>query len=592
MAEARFPYLYWLNRPGLLGVPRDVVAARLTPRSRRWTLAEAQAAVAATPDPESPTQYEREMRVYFLEEPGAGAVPAYNRERRRWEPSRPVPSVALDVFGHSIAAGGGVTDADRGGYARRLQRLLGARRLRNYAIGGAVACWSRGGSTGDGGWPWALAQSPPRTPNVEWLGGGVYAPHRQLVVLHYDLNDMARLGREFPEAWRNAMRVMMSRACAAAIYPSGSAQFARAGGGWLEGTNQHFQTDDGTFHYTPTIGASVTFSTEADYPGGLPVAIGLVVPSSYGPFTIGVQVNGVDRPDVSIVPAQVTDSPNGKTNAHVLRFGTGAAGDAALPAGVNTVKLTLEAASGGANLIVDYAQVEAAPADGPVLVLPTKLYPFSYSIYNGQRHGPGTADPISDSMVDFYDAMKLELAAEFGARCVLPDLSSCAGDECFHSDGIHPNARGHALIANAINDAVRQSGLLTADRAARAYVDDRQAWCEVGVYPNASFQNSWSQYGALEPPFSYRKDDEGRVWLRGAVKGGSAANAVIATLPGAFRPATQIDVPISVWTGAVWQAAFARVNTDGTVSVMQGGATGAGVAIVFPTISWVPEYVP
>lgn len=81
--------------------------------------------------------------------------------------------------------------------------------------------------------------------------------------------------------------------------------------------------------------------------------------------------------------------------------------------------------------------------------------------------------------------------------------------------------------------------------------------------------NSWTNYGAPFTTAGYYKDANGRVYLRGTVKGGSSSSAIIMTLPAGYLPAfTQI-------MASVCQSAFAeiRVDTSGNVWMNTGAGT-------------------
>lgn len=65
--------------------------------------------------------------------------------------------------------------------------------------------------------------------------------------------------------------------------------------------------------------------------------------------------------------------------------------------------------------------------------------------------------------------------------------------------------------------------------------------------------NSWTNYGSDHPPAGYMKDIFGVVHLRGLIKNGSSASAVMFTLPVGYRP---------VVTGNQNYALFPAINPN------------------------------
>lgn len=75
-----------------------------------------------------------------------------------------------------------------------------------------------------------------------------------------------------------------------------------------------------------------------------------------------------------------------------------------------------------------------------------------------------------------------------------------------------------------------------------------------------SFSGSWVNYGAPYQDVSYRKDPFGFVHLQGAAKSGTAGTSIF-TLPAGYRPAADLEFPISNSTGA----SSLLVTASGTV---------------------------
>lgn len=89
------------------------------------------------------------------------------------------------------------------------------------------------------------------------------------------------------------------------------------------------------------------------------------------------------------------------------------------------------------------------------------------------------------------------------------------------------------------------------------------SWTALGL------SNSWVFFGSPFSPPGYYKDPTGRVYLRGLVKNGVVATAVIAVMPAGFRPlnttiiaSVSNDLPCEIW-----------IDSSGNVNAPAGGST-------------------
>lgn len=91
-------------------------------------------------------------------------------------------------------------------------------------------------------------------------------------------------------------------------------------------------------------------------------------------------------------------------------------------------------------------------------------------------------------------------------------------------------------------------------------------WIDIGSGGAPAFANGWVNFGAPYSNAGFRKDDAGRVHLRGAIKTGTV-NLAMFTLPAGFRPAAETRFAISS------NAAFAELSIDaaGVVKMPAGG---------------------
>lgn len=524
----------------------------------------------------------------------------------------------VDIAGHSVPGAGGSVGGDQNAYPDRLAKAIGARRRANVANGGAVACWPSANAQGDGGYSWVLNTfRPPNSGD----GNGGYLPSTALAVPHFGVNDLAVLGSQTLKPYVEAMRTILSRYCISALYPDTDPSWTWGSG--MSALTGNYAYAGGTARYATVPNPGPTPATQygqwacpADYPGNLVCAIGLViVPGAVGAgatMTVTITVDGTPYDAVmGLDKGGHADAEGAKNNGIVLRLGRsdcglglpvgqGGLGIPALGPGAHTIRVAAKSTSvNGAYFIVNYAQIEADPLDGPVLVCPSSYRAASptnggYNLWAGYLHGPtaGT-DPMNDASVTAINAALQGLLADFPGRSVYVDLDTpIAKNPAYLSptDFTHPTNRGHALIARTIHSAIINSGLVTPrvrDGAqSQRFTDgyDGGTWRPIGGAFNTSigvaFQNSWAANGATMPTPSYRRDLEGRVHVRGTVKqtGAGAASSLIAalsTLPG-YAPVSIRDYPTVTYSGAALGVGQLRADPAVGLFLAGGGQVAAG----------------
>ena len=102
--------------------------------------------------------------------------------------------------------------------------------------------------------------------------------------------------------------------------------------------------------------------------------------------------------------------------------------------------------------------------------------------------------------------------------------------------------------------------------------DSPAAWHEVDASGEPAFQNSWVNYGGSQETAGFRVGHDGRVYLKGQVKGGTI-NTTVFTLPIGYRPANNQEFASLSGSPAL---GWVSVNDDGTV-VANGSGTNAYV---------------
>jgi hypothetical protein len=82
-----------------------------------------------------------------------------------------------------------------------------------------------------------------------------------------------------------------------------------------------------------------------------------------------------------------------------------------------------------------------------------------------------------------------------------------------------------------------------------------------------SLVNSWTNYGSGYSDAGYRKVPGGNIQLRGLVRNGSSANALIFTLPVGYRPPTAVRIPVNISSNIFGSL---QIGADGTVAGSPG----------------------
>ena len=119
-------------------------------------------------------------------------------------------------------------------------------------------------------------------------------------------------------------------------------------------------------------------------------------------------------------------------------------------------------------------------------------------------------------------------------------------------------------------------------------------WHVVGAAGEPSFGNSWVAWGTDEPIVAFRKGPDGKVLLRGGVKGGTQSNASF-TLPVGYRPAQHYRhaIPTNIGSSQL------EISVAGAVYCTGSGVAGApgyyffdGVEFDTDTVTEWPVIIP
>jgi len=105
------------------------------------------------------------------------------------------------------------------------------------------------------------------------------------------------------------------------------------------------------------------------------------------------------------------------------------------------------------------------------------------------------------------------------------------------------------------------------------------AWHSVGAAGEPAFQNGFSNHGAAGySTAGFRKYPDGRVRLRGLIKGGSGGAAIF-TLPVGYRPPATVELAGRRYDGTSTGAATFIVSWDGTVLAETGTFTATQLSL-------------
>jgi acetyltransferase-like isoleucine patch superfamily enzyme len=352
--------------------------------------------------------------------------PADWKERRapRAKPPARKPPNRLEVSGHSIAFGGGVSAFEHR-FTTKLAGLLDAEEV-NRAVAGAIACWQEtGADPGDGGYARVL-QCFERPHDLQ-------APHAdgRIALAYYGLNDLAVLGPGGLGPFRHALRTVISRHRASAVFEESDPSVSYAGTWSARAAEGPDCSGDGVME-TAGDGASLIVSLSDEFPGGT-VALGFVALPGGG-ATHAFELDGAPAGD--LVTRGATD-PLGHRTGTVMRLRE-------LTPGAHRIACRVSGATA-----FDYWQLEREPAP-PVLV--PLAYPLrQWDGYDGWPHPPDEAGVRA-----LNDAIGA-VAAEFGPRVLLLNTAAVvASDGALLAGGTYPNDAGHAALARACAAAVER----------------------------------------------------------------------------------------------------------------------------------------
>jgi len=359
------------------------------------------------------------------------APPEWEQRKRDKGIADPPPRPGrLEVSGHSIAFGGGVSAFEHR-FTTKLADLLGVQEV-NRAVSGAIACWhDTGAEVGDGGYATVL-QRFERPADME-----ASPPEPALALTYYGVNDLGLLGPDNLVPFEHALRTTISRHRASAVFEEDHESVSASGAWQARAADGPDCSGKGVLE-TRATGSTLTIGVPDAFPGGT-IALGFVA-SGEASSRIAIAVDG-DQAE-TLDTAGVAE-PLGHRNGVVARLRD-------LPPGAHTLTCTVSETDGP--VAFDYWQVEPEP--GPVVLVPLAFRMRDWSHhYSDWPHQPGDAD------VPALNEAIRGVVGEFGEAVVAVDLDSVLDrqERLFSWEGVYPNDEGHRLIAETLRDAAARA---------------------------------------------------------------------------------------------------------------------------------------
>ena len=389
-------------------------------------------------------------------------VPLFAQQRVR-------PILNLEVCGHSYFQSTVGTYDQASRIDQKLRALLGVDLLafKNRALTGACLCKENPGNAG-----WATVLQQCRRP----LRGAPYPGRGGVYVNVWGINDIGILVpsgdagtvmTQVRNAFKNALRAVISRQQAGTVYEAGGSDEAGAGwsfnSGWTNTTGQHTgNSGDGWRNFAGTasfINNVATFTIPADFPGGW-IALGFQ--GAAGVFGGVVTLGGTAGWTGTVSTSNIMPAASGSHGHVCVRklFTSSNAGQT-----ITITATSTDTTSGTSNIALDYLQIEATSNAGvpipPLVVVcnaPRATTNAAYASYAGSYWaGTGTPGSTGDTDIGNLNTDIASVVAEFPAgSVVVADLDSVLAKTValFASDGIHPNELGAQPAAQAVRDAI------------------------------------------------------------------------------------------------------------------------------------------
>lgn len=468
--------------------------------------------------------------------------------------------------GHSYMAGFQNTEGGER-YLTRLCAGLHAEEVAYAYTGGILGLDLASGNSG--GYPNVLCGLTPRV-----FSGIVYTPRNSapyfpvspVTVFNWGFNDLGTLNSNITTGitwFQMAQRACICIARAGGWFPDTDGSVAYSSGWTANTSQQNFGWP--TNHSATATTKTVTITVPADFPGGEICLYSLAKGGASGGGTKWSTV--VDGGGAQVLDG--TSSEWGAANTHTNLVVQRIMG---LSAGAHAIVMTVTALDATATAVFQGWTV-TAPSPPVVVLVNQPVGPGAP--YTGSVH-----TPITSSDIAAMNAALVSLAAEFtDGNVIVADIATAfasAGgnvasgqpNSLYVSDGLHPNAAGHGLIAQVTRDAIRSAPLPGTARMCPEGI----LWRIIGGPNEPQFQSGFS---TVSGGFSgFGKDRAGNGIIRAQWKCATAAEGnTIVTLDPGYGVFHQESFPIADWNAGftAYTTGFVQLNQS-VVTWISGNA--------------------
>jgi lysophospholipase L1-like esterase len=360
----------------------------------------------------------------------------------------------LEVWGHSYTTGNGGT-ASRLGFSEVVADRLGL----------PLRCRGRAGSS-------AASENTFNQCLRSIERVAQFSVPQNLNVMMWGLNDLTAVAAAANVPGGNLEAALLTNVSrmrsGSPVFPYTDASFT-FNGSWATVAN-NFSAGTG-WKYTTSGAATYSIATPADFPGGT-VAIGLASQATLNHGAVHTATIGSTTATVTAKSQYI-----GTSHYFVLRVPD-------VPAGAQTISVAISDLTATSLTAVDGWWWECAEDEGPIVVLvkqPT-LTATGYATFSGS----GVDDDKIAALNTVYDG----IATAFGERVIIADGHLPTMNKAlayFNADEVHPNDKGHALIADAVMDALAD-GMVVVAAGGRAGAAPR--W-RAAAAPTSTPESAW-----------------------------------------------------------------------------------------------------
>lgn len=285
-----------------------------------------------------------------------------------------------------------------------------------------------------------------------------YAANGGGCMLVYGINDIGNQGTTTTvrNAWKNALRLAISRWRASSIKEDSDASISW-GAGWVSaGSTQDFSSGTTIRNATATTNANGTITLPSDYNGQW---ITLCFVGAGGAFGGDITFSGTASFTGSIGTVTTDNGMLAASHCPVVVRVKGTSADAG-----KTIIMTVSRVTASGAVGFDCYWIEA---DNPPPVIVCNIARLTTAGYAGYPTWT-SSQAGADTDVANFNSDLASVVAEFGSMVQIADIDSAinkgtppAGSPSgvttlFASDGVHPNEFGAALCADAITTAVNK----------------------------------------------------------------------------------------------------------------------------------------